>query len=322
MTTVTIWDEDVLWEKAKLYVARAAREEQEGQLFPFWSILALEMLGRTVLASVHPALLADPQSGEHLLYAFGFGKSERVRSVPAATVFRRCAVVVESFTEGDVNGAIGLIELRNEELHSGGSPFAALKTGIWLPDYYRLCEILLSALDKQLDDLFTEEEARAAETMIAGAAEALESEVKQHVADIARAFKELDAVEIERRLAAAERVVGEHETRGVAAPHQMGLVAECPACSAKAWISGEFVRAGEPQAAEEDIVTEIVKIPTALECVACGLSLSGHGRMHAIGLGGLFTAQLREDPASFYHIEFEITEADIAQYFEEDYMNE
>jgi hypothetical protein len=45
---------------------------------------------------------------------------ERPRSVPAATVFRRCAAVVEDFTDGDVNGAVGLIELRDEELHSGG----------------------------------------------------------------------------------------------------------------------------------------------------------------------------------------------------------
>jgi len=56
-----------------------------------------------------------------------------------------------------------------------------LKTGVWLADYYRLCQILLGALGKELGDLFTDEEAGAAETMIAAAAEALESEVKQYV---------------------------------------------------------------------------------------------------------------------------------------------
>jgi hypothetical protein len=67
VTTATSWDDDVLWEKTKLYVARASREEQEGPLFPFWSILALELLARTVLASVHPALLAHRQAGSNLL---------------------------------------------------------------------------------------------------------------------------------------------------------------------------------------------------------------------------------------------------------------
>ena len=317
----TIWDFDVLWEKAKLYVARAATEEQEGPLFPFWSILALELLARAVLASVHPALLADPRDGSNLLYAFGHGQPERPRSVPAATVFKRCAVVVEDFTEGDVNGAIGLIELRNEELHTGGTPFAGLKTGVWLADYYRLCEILLRAVKKNLNDLFTDEEAKAAETMIAAAAEALESEVKQYVADTRKAFEALDAEEQERRLALGAKAVEELADRALL-PQDIGLVVDCPSCGGKAWVSGEFVRAGEPQAREESIVQEIVKIPTGLQCPACGLTLTGHGRMHVLGLGGLFTGEVHEDPASFYNIEFDISQIDLADLYEPDYGND
>jgi hypothetical protein len=322
MTAANVWGADVLWEKTKLYVARAASEQQEGALFPFWSILALELLARTVVASVHPALLADPRAdGPHLLYAFGYGQLERPRSVPAATVFRRCAAIVEDFTEGDASGAIALIELRNEELHSGGTPFAGLKTGVWLPDYYRLCQILLRALGRVLPDLFGEEESRAAGTMIAAAAEALESEVKQYVADVRRAFEELTPEEQERRLTVAARAAEEQAARAVG-PADIGVIIDCPACGGKAWMSGEFVRAGEPQAAEEFIVQEIVKIPTGLDCAGCGLRLSGHGRMHALGHGGFFTGQLDEDPASFYNIEFDISQIDLSELYEEDYGNE
>ncbi len=321
MRPATIWDEDVLWEKTKLYVARAAREEQEGPLFPFWSILALEVLGRTVLASVHPALLADPQDGLNLLYAFGFGQPKRPRSIPAATVFRRCAVVVDDFTDGDLNGAIGLIELRNEELHSGGTPFAGLKTGVWLADYYRLTEILLRQLGKDLEDLFSEEEAQAAHKMIAAAAEALESEVKQYIAEVRAAFGQLGREEQARRLAVGARTVDDLAAKAVTAA-DLGVIVECSACGGKAWVSGEFVRAGEPQAGEEFIVQEIVKIPTDLECPACGLTLSGHGRMHAIGRGGFFTGQVREDPASFYNIEFDISDVDLADLYEPEYGND
>jgi hypothetical protein len=321
VTPTTIWDDDVLWEKTKLYLARASREEQEGVLFPFWSILALELLARTVLASVHPALLADPQAGSNLLYAFGFGQPERLRSIPAATVFRRCARVVEDFTDGDVNGAIGLIDLRNEELHSGGTPFAGLKTGVWLPDYYRLCEILLRHLGKELEDLFSEEEAEAARAMVAAAAEALESEVKAYIAEVRAAFEELDREEQDRRLALGARIIDDRAEKAVAAA-DLGMIVECPACGGKAWVSGEFVRAGEPQAGEEFIVQEIVKIPTALECPACGITLSGHSRMHAIGHGGFFTGQVHEDPASFYNIEFDISDIDLAELYEPDYGND
>jgi hypothetical protein len=280
------------------------------------------LLARTVVASVHPALLADPQQeGANLLYAFGFGQPKRLRSVPAATVFRRCAVVVDDFTDGDVNGAIGLIELRNEELHSGGTPFAGLKTGVWLSNYYRLTEILLRNLGKDLEDLFSEEEAQAARTMIAAAAEALESEVKQYIAEVRAAFEALGPEEQARRLAFGARVIGDRAEKAVAAT-DLGVIVECPACGGKAWVSGEFVRAGEPQAGEEFIVQEIVKIPTGLECPACGLTLSGHGRMHVIGHGGFFTGQLHEDPKSFYNIEFDISDVDLSELFEPEYGND
>jgi hypothetical protein len=196
-----------------------------------------------------------------------------------------------------------------------------LKTGVWLADHYRLCEVLLRHLGKELQELFSEEEADAARMMIAAAAEALESEVRQYLAEARRAFEELDEEEQDRRHALAARVVDERAENAVAAP-DLGVVVECPSCGGEAWVSGEFVRAGEPQAGEEFIVQEIVKIPTALECPACGVTLRGHGRMHAIGHGGFFTKQVHEDPASFYNIEFDVSEADLAEYFEPDYGND
>jgi len=105
-------------------------------------------------------------------------------------------------------------------------------------------------------------------------------------------------------------------------PHRLGKVVPCPACDSQAWLTGEFVRAGEPVAEEDAIVQEIVKIPTGLECAVCGLRILGHGRLHAIGFGGLFTGELREDPASFFDIEFEPTEEDFAKFFEPDYGND
>ncbi len=47
---MTSWSYDSLWQKTKLYVQRALEAEREGPLFPFWAILALELLGRATLA--------------------------------------------------------------------------------------------------------------------------------------------------------------------------------------------------------------------------------------------------------------------------------
>jgi hypothetical protein len=87
-------------------------------------------------------------------------------------------------------------------------------------------------------------------------------------------------------------------------------------------MTGELVRVGEPQASEDAIVQEIVKVPTALECFACGLRLAGHGRLHAVGLGGLFVGELHEDPASFYNIEFDLSDVDLSELYEPDYGND
>jgi hypothetical protein len=317
----TEWDAQTIWEKAKLFVARAEREEQEGDLFPFWSILGLELLGRAVLAAIHPALLADPREPDNIFFAFGISSGQRPRSITARTVFKRCTKVIDDFTDKDANTAIGLIEFRNEELHGGGTPFDSLGTAVWLADYYRICQLLLQGLDRELDDLFGQEQAKAAQIMIDGVAERLISEANEEVALARRSFEALPKAEQRRRRkAAATRVLSKKQKAWE--PHRMGKTVKCPACDSQAWITGEFVRSGKPVASEDVITHEIVKIPTYLECLACGLGLDGHGRLHAIGLGGLYTGEMQEDPISYFGIEFEPSEEDLAKYYEDDYGNE
>jgi hypothetical protein len=311
---MTDWESDALWQKAKLYAGRAQTEQQEGPLFAFWSILALELLARTVVANVHPALLADPQNLDNLLYAFGLGQLRQPRSVQAKAVFSRCVKIVPDFTESDRDIALGLVELRNAELHSGATPFEGLKTAVWLAGYYRICQLLLRSLGRELDALFGPEQAVAAEKMVVAAAEELQSEVRDYISAKRKAF-DADPRQDERRKSGAVELAT-LEDRGWA-PHLMGSAVDCPACASRAWITGEFVRSGDPVAEEDAIVREIVKIPTRLQCFVCDLEIVGHARLHAIGLGGLYSGELREDPASFFQIEFDPTD-----YYEPDYGNE
>ena len=115
-----IWSEGGLLSKARVYIERSSAVEAGSALEALWSLVAIELLARAALARVHPALIADPQEGSHLLYAFGYGEPRPPRSVPAATVFRRCQVVVPLFTAQLTKDAIALMTLRNEELHTGG----------------------------------------------------------------------------------------------------------------------------------------------------------------------------------------------------------
>ena len=185
---MTSWSYDSLWQKTKLYVQRALEAEREGPLFPFWAILALELLGRATLAKVHPALLADPQQGENILHAFGYGAAKNPKSVSAKTVFLRCKEIVPNFTEQDVKICMGMIERRNEELHAGAPAFEDLPTQLWLADYFRLCQLLLSSQDLTLVDLFGQEETSAAEEMIQAAEEQVLKKANQAIAEAKKLF--------------------------------------------------------------------------------------------------------------------------------------
>lgn len=44
--------------------------------------------------------------------------------------------------------------------------------------------------------------------------------------------------------------------------------------------------------------------------------------MHVIGQGGLFTGQIEEDPATFYNIEFDISDIDLSELYAEEYGND
>jgi hypothetical protein len=44
--------------------------------------------------------------------------------------------------------------------------------------------------------------------------------------------------------------------------------------------------------------------------------------MHVLGRGGLFTGEIREDPATFYNIEFDLSQVDLSELYDEDYGND
>ncbi len=84
-----IWNYDDLFLKARLYMARAFKEDRDSSLFSFWASLGLELLARSTLSKVHPSLLADPTQGDNILYACGFPGKNPPKSIPAKSVFSR-----------------------------------------------------------------------------------------------------------------------------------------------------------------------------------------------------------------------------------------
>lgn len=246
-----LWDKDPLIGKGKAYIQRAFDEEsRDGSLFPFWSTIGLEFIGRAVLASVHPSLLADPHTPEAVLFACGIGDAAKAKSVHAKTVFARCRLITVGFTDADFAFCMSLIERRNEELHTSKAAFEGFHTEVWLADYYRVLEKLLRHLDLALSDILSVEDASAAQEMIMAAAKTLLGAIKKKIADHNVAYSTLQRDHIEERRTAFK--VKQMSFRG---PRKQ---ARCPACGEDCLISGEIIRSTEPKLAGDELFWESI----------------------------------------------------------------
>lgn len=310
------WDSDSLLQKAKLFIFQAQKEDREGPLFALWLTLALELLGRAALARVHPLLLADPRNPDNVYYAIG--QQTKGSSVAAVTVFRRCRRIVPTFTEQDLEFVLALMDRRNEELHSGALAFENWPTRAWLAGYYRVCSVLAAFLGLDLPELFGQAEAGAASAMIEADARRTEVVVADRIAAVKSNWDQLTP---EERSAAAIR------GKGFDGRYKPTSIRErCPACHQVCWLSGEVVAELSARADEDEIVRDIVVLPTTLACGYCGLELSGYGQLHAAGFGGQYTVTSRSDPVEYYNIDWRDFDIDvdelIRERYGEDYGNE
>ena len=227
-------------------------------------------------------------------------------------MFRRCQVVVPLFTEQLTKDAIALMTLRNEALHTGGLVLETLGSSSWQPQYYTICEVLLTHLGLGLDDFFPTERASAARTILDGLAEDVESTVKRRIADTRRWFGGLDLDDQKARK--------RREPIGARFSLREQIVA-CPSCGSRAVVAGEMAGASVARAGEDQIERDIRVLPTTLRCPVCELSLDGHAELYHAGLGDEYSVVDTEDPLDYYGIDPKeyVTLADL---IEPDYGND
>ncbi len=303
------WDKEPLIGKAKAYLQRSFEgESRDGEDFPFWATIGLEFVGRAVLASVHPSLLADPQTPEAVLFACGIGDASKAKSIHAKTVFARCLLIVDGFSQSDFAFCMSLMERRNEELHTSVAGFAGFSTELWLADYYRVLKKLLEHLQLELSDFLSKEDSSAASHMIAAAAKALLGVVKKKISDHAVAYRTLKPEAIQKHRADFKLV--RLSQRGPT------KIAKCPACNEDCLVTGEVIRSSDPRLTDGQLYWESVVLPNSLHCEVCGLDLIGHESLHIAGLGGQFSMLRWQDAAEYY---LEGIEAE--RFYEEEYNN-
>ena len=148
------YDHEALWVKAKVFLNRAMdpgpdRSFDEQAL---WASAALELLGKAALARASPLLIAEPtEEGVNILIATGLIEgTAKFTSVSASTIFKRCQRAFRPFSAAD---AMKFADARNEYLHGSTIGFMTLPPQAWWPRYWALASILVTAQDREIEEL-------------------------------------------------------------------------------------------------------------------------------------------------------------------------
>src|SRR5258706_34702 len=146
-------DPDALLAKSKVYVRKALSAKDRGDLdeYQLWASLAIELLGKHVLAARHPSLIVDTGNSNNLLVAAGIPVQTAVKTIGGEEVFSRLRHLSRRFA-GCFEFCKRLALRRNAELHSGEAVFSGMPPGALEGGYWDAGEAMPECVDQRLHD--------------------------------------------------------------------------------------------------------------------------------------------------------------------------
>ncbi|MGA5181323.1 hypothetical protein ACPCBF_16290 [Streptomyces pseudogriseolus] len=252
-------------------------------------------MAKAALARVSPLLIAEPnEEGTNLLIATGLVKGDaRFTSVRAKTLMARCHKAFKPFDESE---AMKIIDGRNEYLHSSGAGFMAIPPHAWWPRYWAQAAILITALDRDIDELV----GRDRESVVLKHLEQRTKNIEQRAEALLERAKQRRQQWLDGTLPtkiAAEWKNGQQ----LSATMAHSEAATCPACGSTGLLEGDEVVDEEihyPSAlsyAEEDSwgdgsVTLTIEA-AYFSCPGCQLILNGYELLKQVELNILFEVE-------------------------------
>lgn len=145
---------ETLFSKSQVYICRGLRAKNVRELeeYQLWASLSLELLAKSSLSSLHPALIADPKHPQSLFAACGKILSPDVKTITANTLFERLGHISKRFDTRLHKFCEQLSLRRNSEIHSGESPFSGMKSDVWEKEFWYAVQVILSIQNKELDE--------------------------------------------------------------------------------------------------------------------------------------------------------------------------
>lgn len=291
------WDNDSLWLKSKLYFQRAFNEDRTSDVFGLWCAMGLELLSRSTISHFSPCLLAEPDRDQkNLLAALNLNANlSQAKSISTSQVLKLCKDLITDFNEEEMTIALALAGRRNEEVHSGTAAFVEYKPQQWIGAFYKCCKILSQAQNKNLEELFGEDEATAAQGIITE----LDKQVLKNVLNQIKAYEK---VFNDKTLDEKEELKIIAEQKGETLSHNKHHKVKCPACSCTATVHGNEYGKEQVENKGNEVITRISVIPTVFSCPACGLKLNGYAQLAAAGVADHYTNRTHYTPQEFYEL--------------------
>lgn len=288
---------DALYAKSQLYIRRGSRAKGDGEFeeYQLWASLALELLGKAVLANVHPSLVADPQHYESLFAACGREISPDVRTITAKTLFIRLGHIDKAFDARHQKFCEQVSLRRNAELHSGESPFSGMKPELWEREYWGAVVVLLEMQEENLEAWLSAYDAKAPAEIVEKANEARQwavaDRIKRAREDFVAKYKDLK--QREKIIAQADNFRWWEQRAKIHLSPDGEQRQKCPACEANALLLGTvFQEEILDEVPDEESYMEVVEKHFSVEeffCPACGLHLFGTDEIAAAKLTDVFT---------------------------------
>ncbi|MGW1478433.1 hypothetical protein ACWCQF_08595 [Streptomyces rubiginosohelvolus] len=293
------FDHEALWIKAKLFINRAMDDDfRSFDEQALWAALALELLAKASLARVSPLLIAEPnEDGRNVLIASGLLKGDaRFTSVRAKTLMARCHKAFKPFDETE---AMKIINGRNEYLHSSGAGFMAIPPHAWWPRYWAQAAILVTALDRDIEELVGD----ARELTVTKYLEQNAKNLEQRTEALIERAKQRRQQYLDGTLPA--KVAAEWKTgQYLSASMSHSEAATCPACGGVGLIEGDevmntevhyppFASYGDEEADShylDDVSVTLTIGADHFSCSACQLVLNNYDLIEQAGMDTEFDA--------------------------------
>jgi len=282
-------DGNALFEKSKVYVGRALKAKTDNDLdqYQLWASLALELLGKGLLAQKHPSLVVDPTHWQSLFAAAGITITTDVKTITAKTLFERLAHLVPRFDKSIQRFCLEISERRNAELHSAEVPFRPMRLEAWEARFWHACDTILTQMGSSIEQWVGASGAQAPRHLLQEARSALTSAIKLRIEAAKGQFEGLNKTERERRSQAANEKLPWRSVELFKGAYDQIWTLDCPACGCRACMTGDQSAEDFSENRDEYAIWEIVEREFTGEefvCPACELSLTGNDEISAAGL--------------------------------------